>query len=141
MEKPDFIHETFIATSHDRLWDALTDPETAAACHMACDKAETVEGGGMRFILPDGSTMLTQRFTKMDPKTRIESTFEPNFGEGMTKASRCVYIITPETNACKLRIEHYGTPQGQEGVAEGWARWAASAKSYLETGHAIKGFG
>ena len=140
-EKPDFIHETFIATTHDRLWDALMDPEVAAACHMACDKAEAVEGGGMTFILPNGHTMLTQRYTKIDPKTRIESTFEPNFGEGMTESSRCVYIITPEANACKLRIEHYGVPKGQESVAEGWARWAASAKSYLETGKAIKGFG
>ncbi|MEM0976053.1 MAG: SRPBCC domain-containing protein [Pseudomonadota bacterium] len=141
MEKPDFIHETFIATTQDKLWDALTKPEVAAAFHMACDVAEALPDGGVKFILPNGNTMLTQRYTKIEPKTRIESTFEPDFGNGMTEVSRCVYIVTPEARSCKLRIEHYGVPSGQDGVAEGWARWAASLKSYLETGNPIKGFG
>ena len=49
-----------------------------------------------------------------------------------------VYLIEPEGPQCKLTIEHYDIAAGQEGVAEGWARLAASLKSYLETGQAMK---
>jgi hypothetical protein len=54
-------------------------------------------------------------------------------------ASHMVYLIEPQGDVCKLTIEHYDLAPGQEGFAEGWARLAASLKSYLETGTALKG--
>ncbi|EBA12702.1 ArsR/SmtB family transcription factor [Roseobacter sp. CCS2] len=140
MGKPDFMMQTFIRCSQDALWAALTEADQMAAYHFACN---VVEGNAAidqntAFIRPDGSAMLNQTTTAMDPKTRIAMTFEPLFMGPDAPASHMVYLIEPQGEQCKLTIEHYDMAPGQEGFAEGWARLASSLKSYLETGTALK---
>jgi DNA-binding transcriptional ArsR family regulator/uncharacterized protein YndB with AHSA1/START domain len=140
MGKPDFLMQTFIRCSQDALWDALTRADQIAAYHFMCKEVhgDARPGNVTRFVRPDGSDMLRQMTTEMDPKSRIAMTFEPLwFGEG-APGSHMVHLIEPQGKACKLTIEHYDIAPGQEGVAEGWARLAASLKSYLETGTALK---
>ena len=140
LTKPDFMMQTFIRCSHDALWDALTDPKSMAAYHFFCNRVEgsAAEGEAVNFIKPDGDTMMSQRHIKIDPKSRIETTFEPHFFGPDAPASRMAYLIEPQGDTCKLTIEHYDIPTGQEGVAEGWARLASSLKSWLENGTAMK---
>jgi DNA-binding transcriptional ArsR family regulator/uncharacterized protein YndB with AHSA1/START domain len=140
MGKPDFMMQTFIRCSQDALWDALTRAEQMAAYHFLCNEVhgDARPGNVTRFVKPDGSDMLRQVTTEMDPKSRIAMTFEPLFMGPDAPASRMVYLIEPQGEACKLTIEHYDMAPGQEGFAEGWARLAASLKSYLETGTALK---
>ncbi|MGR3511280.1 MAG: ArsR/SmtB family transcription factor [Paracoccaceae bacterium] len=137
--KPDFIHQTFIRCTQDALWDALTKADQVATYHFMCDAAEgdAEVGQPMRMIRKDGSTMLTQVTTALEPKSRIEMTFEPNW-EGGAEKSHIVFMIDPEGDHCKLTCEHYEIPEGQDGVKEGWARHVASLKSWLETGTPIK---
>lgn len=138
--KPDFVHQTFIRTSQDRLWEALTRADQVAQYHFACSKAEgdaLDTGDAMKMIRQDGSTMLTQTAIALEPKSRIEMTFEPNFG-GSTAKSRIVFNIEVEGTYCKLTCEHYDLVPEHEGVREGWARYTASLKSWLETGEALK---
>ncbi len=139
VKTPDFVHQTMIRCTQDALWDALTKADQVAAYHFMCDRArgDAIEGEKMEIIRQDGSVMLTQRTTKLTPKSRIEMTFEPNW-ESSTEASNIVLIIEAEGPNCKLTCEHYEIPVGQEGVAEGWARHVASLKSWLETGTPIK---
>lgn len=138
--KPDFVMQTFIRCTQDALWDALTNTESLAAYHFMCNRVdgEAVVGGALTWVLPDESKMLTQRPTKVTPKTRIDAEFEPHFFGPDAPASKMAFIIEPQGDACKLTIEHYDIPAGQEGVSEGWARLAASLKSWLETGTAMK---
>ena len=139
-QKPDFVHQTIIRCTQDTLWDALTRAEQVAAYHFMCDTVEgdAVEGQPMRMIRKDGSTMLTQTTTRLEPKSRIEMTFEPNFADGNNTVSEVVFLIEAEGRGCKLTCEHYSIPEGHEGVREGWARHIASLKSWLETGEPIK---
>lgn len=138
--KPDFISETFIRTSHDALWDALTQADQMGNYHFLCDvvKGDCVEGQSTDYIRPDGTTMLSQRTIKLDPKSRIEMTFEPHFFGPDAPHSRVVFSVDPQGAQCKLTCEHFDIPKGQDGVTEGWARWASSLKSYLETGQCLK---
>ena len=138
--KPDFVHMTMIRCTQDALWDALTKADQLAQYHFACDRAtgDATEGGATDMIRKDGSVMLRQTTTKLDPKTRIEQTFEPNFGGAPGAHSRIVFLIQPEGAVCRLTCEHYDIPEGQEGVKDGWARHIASLKSWLETGKPIK---
>jgi uncharacterized protein YndB with AHSA1/START domain len=134
------VTQTFIHCSHDALWDALIKPDQMAAYHFACN---VVEGNAAvdqttAFIRPDGSAMLRQTTTDMDPKSRIAMTFEPLFMGPDAPASHMVYLIEEQGPQCKLTIEHYDMAPGQESFAEGWARLASSLKSYLETGTALK---
>jgi DNA-binding transcriptional ArsR family regulator len=140
MGKPDFMMQTFIRCSHDALWDALTRADRMAVYHFMCNEVhgDARPGNVIRFVKPDGSDMLRQVVTEMDPKSRIAMTFEPLFMGPDAPASHMVYLIEPQGEACKLTIEHYDIAPGQEGFGEGWARLAASLKSYLETGTALK---
>jgi len=134
---PDFVHQTFIRCTKDALWDALTSADEIAKYHFACDAARQ-DGDAYHMLREDGTTMLTQRVIKLDPKTRIEMSFEPNWGDG-TPTSTIVFNIRDEGDKCTLICEHFDIPEGHEGVKEGWARYTASLKSYLETGTALKG--
>ncbi|MGH1452062.1 MAG: ArsR/SmtB family transcription factor [Paracoccaceae bacterium] len=140
MSKPDFMMQTFIRCTQDALWDALTEADQMAAYHFACTAVQgnAAVGQASTFILPDGAAMLRQVTTEMDPKTRIAMTFEPLFMGPDAPASHMVYLIEPQGDTCMLTIEHYDIAAGQEGFGEGWARLAASLKSYLETGTGIR---
>lgn len=138
--KPDFVHQTIIRCSQDVLWDALTKADQIAEYHFACSaaKGDAEVGKPTQMLRVDGSTMLTQTTISLDPKSRIESTFEPNWSGTDKEPSRVVFLIEPEGDSCKLTCEHYDVPEDQQGIREGWARHVASLKSWIETGRPIK---
>ncbi len=140
MSKPDFMMQTFIRCTQDALWDALTQADDMARYHFACNTVQgnAAVGEETTFILPNSEAMLRQVTTALDPKSKIAMTFDPLFMGPDAPPSHMVYLIEPQGDACKLTIEHYDIAPGQEGFAEGWARLAASLKSFLETGTPLK---
>ena len=135
-KKPDFVMSTFIACSHDALWDGLTEGELIGQYHFACTKVAGrygAPGDEVDYLRPDGGTMLSNRVISIDPKSRIEMDFRPAWGEDETP-SRCVYLIEPGKAGMKLTVEHYDLPPSQTGIADGWARFASGLKTWLETG-------
>jgi uncharacterized protein YndB with AHSA1/START domain len=131
MGKPDFMMQTFIRCTQDALWDALTEADQMATYHFACSQVEgnAPVGNVSRFIRPDGSATLSQTTTKLEPKTRIEMTFDPHFFGPTAPSSRMVYVIEPQGSMCKLTVEHCDIAPEQESAAEGSARLKASLKS------------
>ena len=136
-EKPDFVMKTFIRCTQDALWDALTDPDQMASWHFMA--------GGVRkdddtyvYTTPDGGVMMRARTLETEPKSRIVSTFEPNW-EGGGAPSKTIFLIAAEGAHCALTVEHYDLTfpvVPGEGIHDGWARWAAGLKTYLESGDA-----
>ena len=137
--KPDFLLETYIRTSQDALWDALTKGALITKHHPMATLVEgdMKPGSRVTYKVADGNTMLAMEITTMDPKSRIEMTFEPGWAGPDTPKSRCAYQVEALGDACKLTIEHFEIPEGQDGVKDGWARYAAGLKSYLETGERL----
>ena len=139
MSKPDFMMQTFIRTTQDQLWDALADETHIARYHFMASKA-TREGDTVVMYLPNGDRLMSSVLLKTEPKSMMECTFEPHWEPGIP-ASRTVFLLSPETGHIKLVIEHYDLHYPVvpgEGVADGWERWAAGLKTYLETGTAIR---
>ena len=137
--KPDFIMSTYINTTQDRLWHALTDAQAAGQWNFLASTCER-DGNQLVYRTPDDSVMLICTETLLDPKTRIESTFEPKWaGPDVPLAtSRFVYLIEPQGDFCKLTLEHYAIPAGQDGVIDGWHRTLSGLKTWLETGSVVK---
>ena len=136
MQKPDFVMQTYIRTSQDRLWDALADEKNVAHYHFMASHA-TRDGDRTTMFLPDGTALMSNVILKTDPKSRMECTFEPHW-EGGGAPSRVIYLMQPEGDFVKLTIEHYDLTfpvVPGEGVADGWARWTAGLKTWLETGN------
>jgi uncharacterized protein YndB with AHSA1/START domain/DNA-binding transcriptional ArsR family regulator len=136
--KPDFMLETFIRTTPEKLWEALTNGEMTKRYHFAAAtlRGETKPGAAYAYITPDGGTMLSGEILAADPPKRLEMTFTPGWMPN-AKTSRCVYEIAPAGQTVKLTVMHYDIPPEQAGVSEGWAKIAASLKSFLETGEAL----
>ena len=105
--KPDFVMQTFINCTHDALWDALTQGDLISHYHFACKRGEGTYAkpdDEVTYLFPDGSRMLSNRVISIDPKTRIEMSFHPTWGEDET-VSRCVYIVEPQKAAMKLPVK------------------------------------
>ncbi|MEL6839987.1 MAG: helix-turn-helix domain-containing protein [Pseudomonadota bacterium] len=138
-KKPDFVMQTFIRCTQDALWDALTKPEGMANYHFMANRIE-LQDNKLVYYTPDDNIMLICTHTEETPKTRIESTFEPHWAgpDVPLDKSSFVYLIEPEGTQCKLTLEHYDIPAGQEGVADGWARMMSGLKTWLETGEPAK---
>ncbi|MEM9715654.1 MAG: metalloregulator ArsR/SmtB family transcription factor [Pseudomonadota bacterium] len=139
-EKPDFVLETLIRTNQDTLWAALIDPKEMEKYHFFSNKIECADGAYSYYNSDDKTVAMICREISTKPKSEIVSTFEPQM-EGDGKPSKTIFRISPEGNVCKLTVEHYNVTFPVvvgEGIHDGWSRWAAHLKTYLETGKAIK---
>ena len=132
METPDLVMATYIDCTHEALWEAMTKGEMLARYHFATPHIEGdyETGGAVAFKTADGTTMLRQEVTKVEPMRLIETTFEVPNGK---PPSRCRYLVEPTEQGMKLTIEHYEL--GENAVTrEGWTLYLASIKTFLETG-------
>jgi DNA-binding transcriptional ArsR family regulator/uncharacterized protein YndB with AHSA1/START domain len=136
-QKPDFVLETFIRATPEKIWEALTKGEMSRHYYIAgaAIKGTIASGNAYEYLTPDGNVMLSGEIIEANPHSRLEMTFVP--GWGSKAASRNVYEIAQQGELSKLTIIHFGLHAGQEGVREGWAKIAASLKSFLETGKAL----
>jgi uncharacterized protein YndB with AHSA1/START domain/DNA-binding transcriptional ArsR family regulator len=137
--KPDFVLETFIRTTPEKLWAALTDPALITRYHFAsvAIHARFEPGESYEYKFADGSMMLSGEIVAAAPPHRLEMTFQPHWTGPDAAPSRHVYEIEPVGDLTRLVVLHYELPESQHGVREGWAKIMASLKSLLETGDAL----
>ncbi|MEO0991941.1 MAG: SRPBCC domain-containing protein [Pseudomonadota bacterium] len=138
-EKPDFVMSTYIDTTHDALWDALTKGDLISKYHFASSNVtgDYTSGGSVEYNFDKGGLMLTNRVIKVDPKSRIEMAFQPHWSED-AKESRAVYLVEASGGQMRLTVEHYELGPGSEGIADGWSRFLSGLKTYLETGKSVR---
>jgi uncharacterized protein YndB with AHSA1/START domain/DNA-binding transcriptional ArsR family regulator len=139
MTKPDFMLETFIRTTPEKLWEALTNPDIITRYHFAsvAIHARFAAGEPYEYLTSDGNMMLSGEIIAADPPKRLEMTFTPGWLGPNAQTSRHIYEIAAAGALTKLTILHFDLPAEQGGVREGWAKIAASLKSLLETGEAL----
>jgi DNA-binding transcriptional ArsR family regulator/uncharacterized protein YndB with AHSA1/START domain len=138
--KPDFVLETYIRATPDDIWHALISGELSRQYYIASAAIEGSfeAGGSYAYRTADGAVMLSGEILAADRPRRLEMTFRPGWAGPEAAASRNVYEIEAIGEQSKLTILHFELPAGQEGVKAGWAKIAASLKSLLETGSALK---
>lgn len=138
--RPDFMMETFIRTTPEQLWEALTNPDLITRYHFAhaAVHGRFAAGEPYEYRFADGTVMLSGEIISADPPRRLELSFLPGWIGPDAAKSRHVYEIEATGELTKLVILHYDLPDSQSGVREGWAKIIASLKSYLETGEALQ---
>ncbi len=137
--KPDYMLETYIRTTPERLWEALTSADLSKLYYIA---GAAIHGSMQantpyEYLTPDGHPILSGTVIDADPPTRLEMTFQPGWMGPNAKHSRIAYEITAMGKVTKLTVMHFEIPAGQEGVKDGWVKIMASLKSLLETGEAL----
>ncbi len=143
MEKPEFVYVTYIATSPEKLWNALLDGRLTEKYwqhenisdwrpgsrweHRAFDKARTLR--------------LVGKVVESSPPRRLVLTWAFPADEGREeKHSRVTIELEPVGEVVRLTVTHDRLEPGSEmldGISKGWPKVLSSMKSLLETGRPL----
>jgi uncharacterized protein YndB with AHSA1/START domain len=142
VETTSHMLQVYIRTTPERLWQALTDGSITKLYYFGTSVESTWEPGApIRYLTPDGHTMLDGEVLEIDPPRKLVTTFVPHWDPNQESyASKVTFEIEPAGNACKLILTHedliVDTPEAT-GVVQGWSQILSSLKTYLETGEPL----
>lgn len=140
-----FVYVTYIGTTPERLWTALTSPDFAQQYWRgAVPEAEWKAGGAWKLALPDGRVADQGKIVEFEPEKRLSIRWRNEFmpelkAEGW---SLCTMEIEPEGEAVKLTVTHRMEQEGSKfikAVSNGWPQILSNLKSLLETGTVVLG--
>lgn len=141
MTPPKNVYEIEIATTPERLWQALTDPEqTRKYWYGALSISDWTVGSRWTSESPDGEVYLEGEILEIDPPRRLVQTFHVvHEADAATEApSRVEWEITPLGDRCRLTLIHTGRgPATLEYTSGGWETILGGMKELLETGQAV----
>jgi uncharacterized protein YndB with AHSA1/START domain len=146
MTKPghdQFIYVTFIRTSPERLWAALTDPEFQKQYWYGMhQESDWKPGSPWRMVFEDGRTADAGEILEADPPRRAVIRWRNEFREELKAEgfSTCVYELEPVDEAVKLTVTHSierAESQLIRAVSGGWPQILSNLKTLLETGKAL----
>ena len=144
MSKPSFVYVSYIATTPEKLWKALTKPEFTAQYWFGMRLASESDWRvGSRFtaLRSDGTPGDVGEVLECDPPRRLSLTYRPGDERVRHEApSRVTYELEPLGKEVRLTVTHDGFEEGSqlfEGVRVFWPQLLSSLKSFLETGAAL----
>jgi DNA-binding transcriptional ArsR family regulator/uncharacterized protein YndB with AHSA1/START domain len=132
---PAFRMETWIRTTPERLWAALTDPRDTANYYFGTAvRSGWKAGDAIDYLAPDGTAILGGSVISADPPRRLVTSFQPHWGGQPGRITRVTYEIEAHDGACRLTLIHDGLTEADGGIREGWGKILAGLKTWLETG-------
>jgi uncharacterized protein YndB with AHSA1/START domain len=156
MNGPDFVYTTYIKTTPERLWQALTEPaftrrwwRTTFDTDWKVGSPMTWDNHGVAIADPE------QVVLEFDPFKRLAyswHTFTPELNERMQfgdelfaklsseRRSRVAFEIEPAGETVKLTVIHDDFEPGSTAatmVRNGWPQILSSLKTMLETGEPL----
>jgi uncharacterized protein YndB with AHSA1/START domain/DNA-binding transcriptional ArsR family regulator len=140
-DKPTFVYVTYIETTPERVWHALTDADLTAAYWGHSNVSDWHAGCRWEHRRSDGSGVVDVAGTVIEavPGERLVVTFEPPDGAASVEPSRVTFQIEPYHDIVRLSVLHENLPSPDDfdAVAVGWPAVFANLKSLLETGHVL----
>jgi len=142
MSKPKFVYVTFIATTPERLWQALTDPAVTAQYWFGF-RVDARGKAGARWTAnsPGGSLVHDDSIIESDPPRRLVYAWKSLYPEFKDEgASRVSFTLEPKKDQVKLTVIHDDFDDGSimfPRISEGWPAVLSSLKSFIETGKAL----
>ena len=140
MAKSTFVYVTYIRTTPEKLWSALTGPEFQQQYWfgMHCESQWTA-GSSWKLVSSGGQVFDAGEIVEADRPRRLVIRWQhqnkPELkAEG---ASLCTMDLEPSAGAVKLSITHSierDSSKLVEAVSGGWPKVLSNLKSLLETG-------
>lgn len=144
MSKPAMTHVTYIETTPEKLWAALTSAEfTKLYWFGRRIESDWTVGAAVRFYdsADDSLTDSGEVLVYDEPKT-LAYTFKNEFLEDRANDApgRVTFTIEPRSaTVVKLEVVHDEIAEETvEGWRNGWAPILANLKTYLETGRTLQ---
>ena len=141
MSKPEFIYVTYIETTPEELWKALTDGDFTERywfAHRAVSDWNV--GSGYHFTL-SGEKRLEGKVLISEPPKKLAYSWNGCSEEfRRERTSRVTFDLEPRGKVVKLTLTHDNLDEGGvtfRGISEGWPMVLANLKSLLETGRPL----
>jgi uncharacterized protein YndB with AHSA1/START domain len=143
MSKPEFVYVTYIETTPEKLWRALTEGDFTERYWFGVRlRSDWKIGSSFEMVRTDGSISDAGKVVEYDPPRRLAYTFvnlsDEYKGEPPALAT---FVIEPHGKLVKLTVTQQGFVEGGKflaGVSQGWPAILSSLKSLLEKGNALE---
>jgi uncharacterized protein YndB with AHSA1/START domain len=140
MDKPRFVYVMYIATTPEKLWEALTSGEFTY--HYWAGRriqSDWKPGSPVQHITEDGSLDWQGLVLQADPPKLLSYTFDDQRGveNRRERPSRVTFELVPYMGHVKLTLTHDDFEPGSkilEGISVGWPAILSGLKSLLEGG-------
>jgi len=139
MSKPEFVYVTYIETTPEKLWEALTNSAFTRQYWFDTEVRSDWKVGSPLALVMGGKVTDTGEILEADRPRRLSYTFKHELMEEMRNeaATKVVFTIVPHGNLVKLTVTHEGFAAGSkllDGISKGWPAILSGLKSLLETG-------
>jgi uncharacterized protein YndB with AHSA1/START domain/DNA-binding transcriptional ArsR family regulator len=139
--RPEYVYVTYIESSPERVWNALTDPDLTASYWGHANISDWQAGSRWEHRRVDGSGIADVVGTVVEsvPPHRLTLTFDAPGATPAGGPSTVTFVIEPFHEIVRLTVTHANLADGDavEAVSAGWPAVFANLKSLLETGHVL----
>ena len=142
MRKPEFVYVTYIETTPEKLWEALTSSEFSKRYWFGTELKTDWKVGSPFALVMNGTTTDTGEILEADRPRRLSYSFQHVLDDEMRseRPTKVVFTIEPHGKLVKLTLTHEGFAEGNkhlDGISKGWPAILSSLKSLLESGTAL----
>jgi uncharacterized protein YndB with AHSA1/START domain len=140
----DFVYVTYIETTPEKLWDALTNPEFTRQYWFGTDVTSDWKVGSKMSYLQNGEAKVDGKVLIADRPKVLSYTFRETQGEGAKEPYTKVTLeLEPElgTGTVRLTVTHTDfvtNSKHRPSISSGWPAVLSGLKSLLETGKTLK---
>src|SRR5215467_9134190 len=142
MTKPNFVYVTYIASTPDKVFKALTDTEATARFWFGNAVTSDWKVGSPVTFHRNGQLIVSGKVLEYDPPLRLSYTFHSQHdGLYTEQPSRVVIEIEQQRDQIKLTMTHDDfQPDSKvlEQISRGWPLVLSSLKSYLEADRVLR---
>ena len=138
-----FVYVTYVRTTPERLWEALTEPEFTRQYWMGTrQESEWVPGASWRLYFEDGRLADSGEVMEIERPKQLVLKWRNEFRPELTEEgySRATMELEPLGEMVKLTVTHEAPVAKSkfiEAVGGGWPMILSSLKSLMETGEAL----
>ena len=139
MTKPQFVYVTYILTTPEKVWAALTDAELTRQYWVHSNVSDWKVGSPWSHQRLDGVKDVIGEVLESDPPRRLVTSWSPASKVGdPTRLSRVTYEIDQVGEKVRLTVSHTElTEEGLRDISRGWPAVLSNLKTLLETGKTI----
>ena len=141
MTKPEFVYTTYIKSTSEKVWEAITTPEFTRQYWGGLDNvSDWKPGSKWQHIARDEEdpVYVTGQVLEADRPNRLVLTWADP--DNLPDESKVTFEIEQIEDMVRLTVVHGDFKPGstmQPKIASGWPRVLSSLKSFLETGSGI----
>lgn len=139
----DFIYTTYIRSTPDKVWAAITVPEFTRQYWAHENVSDWKPGSKWQHVSTDAerTVHIVGKVIESQPPSRLVTSWaRPSDSDNLARTSRVTYEIEKLEDMVRLTVTHSDFKADADmakSVAGGWPRVLASLKSFLETGKAL----